>query len=114
MVSTSVDTRVIVLQKLACWSSLDWMADLHNGSKFLRDGAVRIADTKDLTEVLTECAVVHEVVVLILIANVLLAFLLALEHSVEPVKNAIGRLQLIVPLLELTVRMRDAGKSKGA
>ena len=90
------------------------MADLHNGSEFFHHSAVWVADTKDLAEVLSECAVVHKVVVLVLIANVLLAFLLTFENLAEPVKKAVGRLRLIVPLLELTVRMRNAGEGEGA
>jgi hypothetical protein len=66
------------------------MKNLHDRSEFFHNGAVGVADTKDLAEVLTECAIVHEVVVLILIADVLLAFLLTFDNSAEPVKKAIG------------------------
>lgn len=90
------------------------VADLHNGSEFFNNGTVRVADTKVLAKVLAECAVGNEVVVLILVADILLAFLLAfllaLEQSAEPVEDTIGRLRLIVPLLQLTVRMRNAGR----
>ena len=68
------------------------MADLHKGSEFFHHGVVGVSDTKDLTEVPTECAIVHEVVILILVANFLLAFLLSFENSTEPVKKTIGRL----------------------
>jgi hypothetical protein len=90
------------------------MLCLHDGSKFFHNGTVRVADTKVLAKALTKCAIGHEVVVLILIADVLLAFLLAFKYSAEPFEDAVGRLQLIVSLLELAVRMRNAGKSKGA
>ena len=90
LVSTSVLTRVTVLQKSVTRPSHDSMADLHNGSEFFHHSAVWVADTKGLAGVLAECAVVHEVVVLILIADVLLAFLLTFDNSAEPVKKAIG------------------------
>ena len=103
-----------MLQRSVSRPSHDSTADLHNGSEFFHHSAVWVADTKGLAGVLAECAVVHKVVVLVLIANVLLAFLLTFENSAEPVKQATGRLQLAVPLLELTVRMRNAGIGKGA
>jgi len=90
------------------------MTNLHDGSEFLNNCTVWVADTKGLASVLTKCAVVHEVVVLILVADVLLAFLLASEQTAEPIKDAVGRLQLLISLLELAIRMRNAGKSKGA
>jgi len=89
-VSTSVLTRVTVLHKSVSRPSHDSMADSHNGSEFFHNGAVGVADTKSLAGVLTECAVVHEGVEIILIANILLAFLLTFENSTEPVKKAIG------------------------
>ena len=89
-VSTSVVTRVTVLYRSASRPSLNCMADLHNWSEFFHNCTVGVADTKDLTEVLAECAVVHEVVVLILVANVLLTFSLAFENSAEPVEKAVG------------------------
>jgi hypothetical protein len=90
------------------------MSNLHDGSEFFNNCTVGITDTKGLASVLTKCAVVHKIVVFILIADVLLAFLLAFEQPAEPIKNAVGRLQLIISLLELAIRMRNAGKGKGA
>lgn len=110
----SVLTWVTVLHKSASRPNQNRTADLHDGSEFFHNSAVGVADTEGLAGIFSECAVGHEVVVLILIANILLAFLLAFEDSAEPVKNAIGRLHLLVPLLELTVRVWDTGKGKGA
>lgn len=100
----------MVLEESVSIFASDQMPDLHNGSKLCHNRTVRIAHTKDLTEVLAECAVVHEVVVLVLVADILLAF----EQSTEPTEDAIGRLRLVVSLLELSIRMWDAGKSEGA
>lgn len=110
LVSISVEIRVIVLRKSVSRYDGDRMPNLHNRGEFFHNGAVGVADTKDLAKVLTECAVVHEVVVLILVAKILLAF----EKATEPTEDGIGRLRFIVSLLELSVRMRDAGKSEGA
>jgi hypothetical protein len=111
-VSTSVVTRVTVLYKLVSRPDPSAIPNLHNRSEIFHDRAVRVADTKIFAEVLAECAVGHKVIVLILVANILL--LLAFEQSSEPTEDAVGRLGLIVSLLELSVRVWDAGKSKGA
>ena len=65
------------------------MPDLHNGSEIFHDSTVRVADTKALAKVLSKCAVGHEVVIFILVADVLLAFLLTLEQPAEPIEDAI-------------------------
>lgn len=74
LVSTSVAMRVMVLRKSVSRYDGNRMLKLHYRGEFFHNGTVGVANTKDLAKVLTECAVVHEVVVLILVANILLAF----------------------------------------
>jgi hypothetical protein len=109
-VSMTVLMRVTVLNRLVSGEESSAISDLHDRSEFFHDRAVRVADTKNFAEVLTECAVVHKVIVLILVADVFLAF----KQSTEPSEDAIGRLGFIVSLLELSVRVWDAGKGEGA
>jgi hypothetical protein len=67
---------------------LEWRRDLHNRRELLNDCSVRVLDTQCTAEVLAESAVVDEIVVLILVADIF-AFL-ALEQSAEPAQNDIG------------------------
>jgi hypothetical protein len=74
---------VRVNSKSTCY---EWQDDLRDRCKLLHHGCVRVFDTKNIAEVLSESAVVDEIVVLILEANIFLA----LEESAEPAQNDIG------------------------
>ena len=60
--------------------------DLLDGCEFFNDCSVWVLNTKGTAKVLTESAVVDEIVVLILVADIFLA----LEESAEPAQNDIG------------------------
>jgi hypothetical protein len=114
-VSTIVLTRATVLNKLVSRSDSSAILNLHDRSEFFHNRAVWVADTKNFAEVLAERAVVHKVIVLILVADVLLAFKESTEPTrTEQIENAIGRLGFIVSFLELAVRVWDTGKGEGA
>jgi hypothetical protein len=84
---------------------LEWRRDLHDRCELFNDCSVWVFDTKGTAKVLTKRAVVDEIVVLILLADILLAF----EESAEPAQNDVGWLRFVVPFLLLAVRVRDTG-----
>jgi hypothetical protein len=86
------------------------MVELYDRSEFSDDIAAWVADTKNLAEVLPEGAVVQEVIVLIPVADILLA----IEQPSKPREDSIWRTGLTVSHLELLVRVRDTGKSECA
>jgi len=66
-------------------TSYEWQDDLRDRCKLLHHSSVRVFDTKNIAEVLPESAVVDEIVVVILEANIFLT----LEESAEPAQNDI-------------------------
>lgn len=69
--------------------------DLLDRCELFNDCSVWVLNTKGTAKVLTESAVVDEIVVLILVADIFLT----LEESAEPAQNDIRRLGFVIPFL---------------